>query len=294
MNEFSPGLAALLGLLEGLTEYLPVSSTGHLILLGHLLGFNGEMAITVEICIQLGAVLAVVVYEREKIKTLLSLAYIQQRELRPSTSSPASSSASQSWTSRLQQSAKKHHHLWFIIGLGAAFLPAAFVGFLAHDWIEKNLFSPKVVAVSLIVGGIIIFIVETWPKVVRITTLENIPVRSAIGVGIAQCVALIPGMSRSGSTIVGGLLLGLDRKIATEFSFFLALPTMFAATGYKLLQSYHLFTADDVFPLFIGMVVSFIVAWVVIASFLTYVKRHTLKVFAYYRIALGVALLALL
>ena len=294
MNEFSPGLAALLGLLEGLTEYLPVSSTGHLILLGHLLGFNGEMAITVEICIQLGAVLAVVVYEREKIKTLLSLAYIQQRELRPSTSSPDSSSASQSWTSRLQQSAKKHHHLWFIIGLGAAFLPAAFVGFLAHDWIEKNLFSPKVVAVSLIVGGIIIFIVETWPKVVRITTLENIPVRSAIGVGIAQCVALIPGMSRSGSTIVGGLLLGLDRKIATEFSFFLALPTMFAATGYKLLQSYHLFTADDVFPLFIGMVVSFIVAWVVIASFLTYVKRHTLKVFAYYRIALGVALLALL
>ena len=168
------------------------------------------------------------------------------------------------------------------------------MGLLAHDWIEKHLFSPKVVAVSLIVGGIIIFIVETWPKVVRISTLENIPVRSAIGVGIAQCVALIPGMSRSGSTIVGGLLLGLDRKVATEFSFFLALPTMFAATGYKLLQSYHLFTLDDVFALLIGMVVSFIVAWVVIASFLTYVKRHTLKVFAYYRVALGLALLAVL
>ncbi|MEC4672984.1 MAG: undecaprenyl-diphosphate phosphatase [Nitrospirota bacterium] len=294
MDEFSPGLAALLGLLEGLTEYLPVSSTGHLILLGHLLGFNGEMAITVEICIQLGAVLAVAVYEREKIKTLLSQAYIQQRELFQPTSSYDSSSAPQSWTSRLQLSAKKHHHLWFIIGLAAAFLPAAFVGLLAHDWIEKHLFSPKVVAVSLIVGGIIIFIVETWPKVVRISTLENIPVRSAIGVGIAQCVALIPGMSRSGSTIVGGLLLGLDRKVATEFSFFLALPTMFAATGYKLLQSYHLFTLNDVFALLIGMVVSFIVAWVVIASFLTYVKRHTLKVFAYYRVALGLALLAVL
>lgn len=294
MNEFSPGLAALLGLLEGLTEYLPVSSTGHLILLGHLLGFKGEMAITVEICMQFGAVLAVVVYERKKIKMLLSHAYREQRELRQSTSSVGPSSPPQTWTTRLQQSARNHHHLWFIIGLGAAFLPAAVVGLLAHDWIEQRLFSPKVVAVSLIVGGIIIFLVETWPKVVRISTLENIPVRSAIGVGIAQCVALIPGMSRSGSTIVGGLLLGLDRKVATEFSFFLALPTMFAATGYKLFQSHHLFTANDAFALLIGMLVSFIVAWVVIASFLTFVKRHTLKVFAYYRIALGLILLAVL
>ena len=295
MDEFSPGLAALLGLLEGLTEYLPVSSTGHLILLGNLLGFNGAMAITVQICIQLGAVLAVVVYERKKIKSLLSQAYIQQRELRQSKSTYTSSSdESPSWTALIRESAQKHHHLWFIIGLGAAFIPSAVVGFFAHDWIEEELFFPKVVAISLIVGGIIIFIVETWPQLVRISNLENIPFRSAIGVGVAQCVALIPGMSRSGSTIIGGLLLGLDRKVATEFSFFLALPTMFAATGYKFLDSYHLFTLDDALALLIGMGTSFIVAWVVIASFLTYVKRHTLKVFAYYRIVLGLALLAVL
>ena len=293
MNEFSPSLAALLGLLEGLTEYLPVSSTGHLILFGHMLGFNGDLAITVEICIQLGAVLAVVVYEREKIKAMVSQAFRQQQELlRPPVS--GGEIAQLSWRTRLERSSRQHHQLWFIFGLGAAFLPAAIVGLLAHDWVEAQLFSPKVVAVSLILGGVIIFIVETFPRVVQISTLESIPFRSAIGVGIAQCVALIPGMSRSGSTIVGGLLLGLDRKVATEFSFFLALPTMFAATGYKLLQSLHLFSADDAFALVIGMLVSFIVAWVVIASFLTYVKRHTLKVFAYYRILLGVILLAVL
>ena len=294
MDEFGPGLAALLGLLEGMTEFLPVSSTGHLILLGHLVGFTGEMAVTVKICIQIGAVLAVVVHERKKIKTLLSQAYQQQRDLLQSRPSHGSPSVLLPWTARLKVSAGKHHHLWFIIGLGAAFLPAAVVGLLAHDWIETHLFSPKVVAVSLIVGGIIIFIVETWPKVIRISTLETIPIRSAIGVGIAQCVAFIPGMSRSGSTIVGGLLLGLDRKIATEYSFFLALPTMIAATGYKLFESKHLFTADDAIALLIGMVVSFLVAWVVIASLLAYVKRHTLKVFAYYRISLGLILLAVL
>jgi len=295
MDEFTPGLAALLGLLEGLTEYLPVSSTGHLILLGHLLGFQGALATTVEICIQLGAVLAVVVYERKKIYSLLSLAYTQKRELLNTKDTRSSGSpVLASWSGILLESTKNHHQLWFIIGLGAAFLPAAIVGLVAHDWIEQRLFSPKVVAVSLIVGGIIIFIVETWPKTVQVTVLENIPFRSALGVGIAQCVALIPGMSRSGSTIVGGLLLGLDRKVATEFSFFLALPTMFAATGYKLFMSYHLFTSDDALSLLVGMVVSFFVAWIVIASFLTFVKRHTLRVFAYYRIVFGMVLLAVM
>ena len=292
MNEFTPTLAALLGLVEGLTEYLPVSSTGHLILLGHLLDFNGELAITVEICIQLGAVLAVVVYERQKITSLLSSAYRQQHQLRQAGSHTNGDRSS--WGTLIRESTKTHHQLWFLIGLAAAFVPAAIVGLLTHDWIEAHLFSPKMVAVSLILGGIIIFIVETWPRVARVSVLENIPLRSAIGVGIAQCVALIPGMSRSGSTIVGGLLLGMDRKVATEFSFFLALPTMFAATGYKLLKSYHLFTPDDAGSLLIGMVVSFLVAWIVIASFLTYVKRHTLKVFAYYRVALGLILLSVL
>ena len=181
--------------------------------------------------------------------------------------------------------------MWFLLGLGAAFIPAAVVGLLTHEWIETYLFSPNTVAISLIIGGVIILVVETWPKTVKITQLEQVGLTAAVGVGIAQCMALIPGMSRSGSTIVGGLLLGLDRKVATEFSFFLALPTMFAATIYKLAQSIHLFGADDIFALLIGMFVSFLVAWAVIASFLTYVKRHTLKVFGYYRVVLGTIIL---
>ena len=183
--------------------------------------------------------------------------------------------------------------MWFLLGLGAAFVPAAVVGLLAMDWIETHLFSPKTVAISLIVGGIIILIVETWPNPPRLlnSNKSGFPLPSALR---CQCVALIPGMSRSGSTIVGGLLIGLDRKVATEFSFFLALPTMFAATGYKLAQSFHLFSANDIFSLLVGMIVSFFVAWAVIASFLTYVKRHTLKVFGYYRIVLGALILFVL
>ncbi len=289
MEEFGPGLAVLLGMLEGLTEYLPISSTGHLILAGHWLGFTGHVAVSVEICIQLGAVLAVVAYERAKIRSLLSHANREQRELRHHLLSPASS-----FMHTVRTSTGTHHHLWFLIGLGVAFLPAALVGLLTHEWIEEHLFSPRTVALSLILGGIIILIVETWPGTVRCTALEHIGLSRAVGVGLAQCVALIPGMSRSGSTIVGGLLLGLDRKVATEFSFFLALPTMFAATGYKFVQSYHLFNAQDLLALFIGMVVSFLVAWAVIAAFLSYVKRHSLKVFGYYRVVLGTIILIVL
>jgi len=286
MEQFEPGLAVLLGLVEGLTEYLPISSTGHLILIGHWLGFTGHVATSVEICIQLGAVLAVVAYERTKILFLLREANRERRDLRRHPRPPASS-----FMHAVRTSAGAHHHLWFLIGLGAAFLPAALVGLLAHEWIEEHLFSPRTVALSLIIGGIIILIVETRPKPVRCTVLEHIGLSRAVGVGLAQCVALIPGMSRSGSTIVGGLLLGLERRVATEFSFFLALPTMFAATGYKFVQSYHLFNTQDLLTLGIGLTVSFLVAWTVIAAFLSYVKRHTLKVFGYYRVILGTIIL---
>jgi len=291
MEQFGPGTAALLGLVEGLTEYLPVSSTGHLILLGHWVGFTGDMATSVDICIQLGAILAVVVHERTKILTLLSQAnrerHIVQRQLRNATSA---------MTPRIsiRESLNTHRHLGFLIGLGAAFVPAAVVGFFAHDWIEEYLFSPHTVAVSLLIGGVIILIVETQPRGIRCTALEQVGPITAAGVGLAQCMALIPGMSRSGSTIVGGLLLGLDRKVATEFSFFLAIPTMGAATGYKLIQSAQLFSAHDALVLALGMLISFLVAWAVIASFLAYVKRHTLKVFGYYRIILGTAMLLVL
>ena len=289
MEQFGPALAVLLGLLEGLTEFLPISSTGHLILLGHWLGFTGHVAISVEICIQLGAVLAVVVYERTKILSLLSHANRERHGLRRHIQTSPSS-----LMHLLRTSATTDKHLWFLIGLGAAFLPAALVGLWAHEWIEEHFFTPRTVALSLIIGGVIILIVETWPTNVRCTVLEQIGPSRAVGVGLAQCVALIPGMSRSGSTIVGGLLLGLDRKVATEFSFFLALPTMFAATGYKFVQSWHLLNAQDVLALILGLSVSFLVAWAVIAAFLTYVKRHTLKVFGYYRVVLGTIILLLL
>lgn len=286
MEQFGPGVAVLLGLLEGLTEYLPISSTGHLILFGHWLGLTGHVAISVEICIQLGAVLAVVAYERTKILSLLSQANQERHSLRRHLQASTSSLAD-----LVRTSSGTHNHLWFLIGLGAAFLPAALVGLLAHEWIEEHLFSPRTVALSLIIGGIIILIVETWPKTVRCMVLEQIGLSRAVGIGLAQCVALIPGMSRSGSTIVGGLLLGLERKVATEFSFFLALPTMLAATGYKFVQSYHLFNAQDLLALGIGLGVAFLVAWAVIAAFLSYVKRHTLKVFGYYRVVIGTIIL---
>ncbi|MEC9006000.1 MAG: undecaprenyl-diphosphate phosphatase [Nitrospirota bacterium] len=294
MEQFGPGLAVLLGFVEGLTEYLPISSTGHLILVGHWLGFSGDIAISVDICIQIGAIMAVVFYEREKILRILHNGFQEQQEFRNGLRATTGSKHAQPWQTYLRQSAQQHPNMWFLLGLGAAFIPAAIVGLLTHDWIEEHLFSAKTVAMSLIIGGIIILVVETWPKRVTITQLKHVGLPSAVIIGVAQCVALIPGMSRSGSTIVGGLLIGLDRKVATEFSFFLAMPTMFAATGYKLIQSFHLFSANDVFALLIGMFVSFVVAWAVIASFLTYVKKHTLKVFGYYRIILGALLLLML
>lgn len=294
-QEFGPGLAAFLGLVEGLTELLPVSSTGHLILAGHVLGFTGDIAVSVDICIQLGSILAVLVYERAKIFSLLRHAIHEQKTLRQLFQvRQGEQSPSHSSTEILHQSWQNHRSLWFLVGLGVAFLPAAIVGLLSHTWIEANLFSPQIVAISLIIGGMIIVAVEMGPNRVRVSKLEEVGVRTALLIGIAQCAALIPGMSRSGSTIVGGLLSGLDRKVATEYSFFLALPTMIAATGYKLVQSYSLFNSSDAFALLIGMTVSFLVAWAVIALFLTYVKRHSLRVFAYYRMAIGTILLFLL
>ena len=162
-----------------------------------------------------------------------------------------------------------------------------FRSFIAHGWIETHLFNPHTVAASLIIGGLIILGVEAMPDRVRITRLDHIGVMTALLVGLAQCVSLIPGISRSGSTIVGGLLAGMDRKTATEYSFFLALPTMIAATTYQILKADALLTNADYAWLALGLLVSFLVAWVVIAAFLTFVKRHTLRAFAYYRVLLG-------
>ena len=277
-------MAIILGIVEGLTEYLPISSTGHLILVGHWLGFTGDVAASVEISIQLGAILAVIVYERHKLASFLSQAASEQASFR-------SSCGQGSWTSALAQSMSQHRNLWFLIGLFVAFLPAAAIGLLSHHWIETMLFNPRTVAIASIVGGVIIMAVEATKQDVRFTQLEQIGVRTAFWVGVAQCVALIPGMSRSGATIIGALLAGMDRKTATEYSFFLALPTLIAATGYKLAKSAAVFSAHDLLTLGLGMVVAFFVAWAVIAGFLNFVKRHSLVVFAYYRIAMGIVVL---
>ena len=287
MMNWGPELAVILGIIEGLTEFLPVSSTGHLILVGHALGFTGDIASNVEISIQLGSILAIIAYERAKLASLASHALREQQEFR----SLIATRGTKSWATTLQESINAQPNLWFVLGLGLAFLPAALVGFVAHKSIKAYLFSPTTVAISLIVGGVIILVVERMQSRVRVKELLQVTPRSALLVGLAQCASLIPGMSRSGSTIVGGLLAGLDRRVATEYSFFLALPTMIIATIYQMLKSQASFSQDDYVALGIGLVVSFVVAWAVIAAFLTFVQRHSLSVFAYYRMVLGVIVL---
>lgn len=287
MQTWGPELAVILGIVEGLTEYLPISSTGHLILVGHWLGFTGETAASVEISIQLGAILAVIVYERGKLASFLSQAYVEQASLR-------SCCKQESWKAALAQSMARHGNLWFLIGLFVAFLPAAVVGLLSHHWIETFLFNPRTVAIASIVGGVIIMAVEAMHKEARVARLDQIGVKTAWWVGVAQCTALIPGISRSGATIIGALLAGMDRKTATEYSFFLALPTLIAATVYKLAKSAATFSNHDLLSLGLGLIVAFLVAWAVIAGFLNFVKRHSLLVFAYYRIAMGVLVLWLI
>jgi undecaprenyl-diphosphatase len=284
-QEWGPEVAIIFGIVEGLTEFLPVSSTGHLILAGHLLGFTGALAESVEVSIQLGSILAVVAYERRKIAHLLSHAVQEQVEL--ISLLQASHARHADKVDVFIRSGEAHPNLWFLIGLVIAFLPAAVLGFLTHDWIEAHLFHPGTVAMALIIGGLIILWVEAIPRYGRVRQLEEVKIWTAVLVGLAQCAALFPGISRSGATIVGGLLVGMDRRVATEYSFFLALPTMIVATVYKMLKSYTVMTQSDVLALMLGLIVSFAVAWIVIAAFLAFVKNHSLRAFAYYRILLG-------
>jgi undecaprenyl-diphosphatase len=284
MNEWGPGLATILGIVEGLTEFLPVSSTGHLILVGHALGFDGELAASAEISIQLGAILAVIAYERHKLASVIGQAGREYQGVLAMIRTRGTTS----WSKILIASWATHPNFWFLIGLGIAFLPAAAIGFFTHNWIKSRLFTPQTVAVSSIVGGLIILAVEARRDRARVHQLEQVNLTSAFWIGVAQCASLLPGMSRSGSTIIGGLLVGLDRKVATEYSFFLALPTLIVATCYQMWKSRGVFQQDDYWALGIGMLVSFVVAWIVIAAFLSFVKRHTLRPFAYYRILMGI------
>ena len=294
MDEWGPGLAIILGIVEGLTEFLPVSSTGHLILVGHFLGFTGDVATSIDISIQLGAILAILAYERRKIAGLLSAGFHEQisfRKLLQDTQATNGSLTIKQWRTILATSMHTHRSLWFLVGLGVAFCPAAAVGLLAHSWIKANLFSPYTVAGALIVGGVVIILVEQFRFTAHTLELKQVGVRTALMVGIAQCLALFPGVSRSGATIIGGLMSGMHRTVATEYSFFLALPTMLAATSYQMFKARNLFTQEDVAALILGLFVAFFVAWAVIAALLAFVKQHTLQAFGYYRIVLGLAVL---
>jgi undecaprenyl-diphosphatase len=251
----------VLGIVEGITEFIPVSSTGHLILAGDLLGFDDEKAKVFEVFIQLGAILSVVWLYREKVFGVLT---------------------------GLSGNKKDRS---FAINVMAAFLPAAFIGLLAHKFIKAHLFNPVTVACALIAGGIAILLIEKMRHRAHVKNADRISLKQALGVGFAQCLALFPGVSRSGATIMGGLVIGFDRKVAVEFSFFLAIPTMFAATGYELLKSANTLSLSDV-PLFlVGFVTAFFSSLVVIKAFVGYVSKHDFSGFAYYRIVFGLLVL---
>ncbi|WP_333653094.1 undecaprenyl-diphosphate phosphatase [Dissulfurispira sp.] len=252
--------AIILGIVEGITEFLPVSSTGHLILAGDILDFTGDKAKTFEVFIQLGAILAVVWMYRERV--LSSIKGIGT-----------------------EKSNK------FLLNLFIAFLPAAFFGLLTHSLIKHYLFNPLTVAFALISGGIAMLVIERIVRNPVVMDIDEVSLKRALGIGLAQALSLFPGVSRAGATIMGAMCFGLDRKTATEFSFFLAIPTMFAATSYDLLKSIHNLNLSDMPVFATGFFISFFSALLVIKAFLGFVTRHTFNSFAIYRIIFGTVIL---
>jgi undecaprenyl-diphosphatase len=256
--------ALLLGLVEGATEFLPVSSTGHLILAGHALGFVGPRADAFEIIIQLGAILAVVWLYRDLLWRVA------------------------------RRGATDRESRGLLAALFVAFLPAALVGLATHHWITAHLFTPPVVIGALIAGGIAILAIEHGRPAPRIDTVMQIGLRTALWIGIAQVASLVPGVSRSGATIMGALLVGVGRPAAAEFSFLLAVPVMVAATGLELWENRHLLAGADALIFAIGFVTAFASAVVVVRWLVRFVSHRTFDVFAWYRIVFGIALLVLL
>jgi len=257
--------AIIMGLVEGFTEFLPISSTGHLILAGSLINFTGEVAKVFEIAIQAGAILAVMWEYRARIATVLGGLASDSRQQK------------------------------FVVNLIVAFLPAAGLGFLFSKAIKAHLFAPVPVALAFIVGAFVILWAERRHKVLpgshRVETVDDMNMLDAFKVGCAQCFALIPGTSRSGATIIGGMLFGLSRKAATEFSFFLAIPTLLAATVYSVIKARHDLHATDL-PLFlIGGVAAFVSAFLCVRWLLRFISTHDFTGFAWYRIVFGILVL---
>jgi undecaprenyl-diphosphatase len=250
-------IAVILGIVEGLTEFIPVSSTGHLILADTVLGVSGPASALFDVVIQVGAILAVCWAYRDRLFATLRGLGGDPRAQR------------------------------FTVNVILAFLPAAVIGALAHGFIKSVLFSPWVVAVSLIVGGVAILVIERIRPPPRVLEVDEMRIRHALKIGLCQCVAMIPGVSRSGATIVSAMLLGADKRAAAEFSFFLAIPTMIGAFAYDFYHSRSEMTADHMGIIAIGFVVSFITALIVVKAFLGYVTRHGFALFAWWRVIVG-------
>jgi len=257
--------AAIMGVVEGLTEFLPISSTGHLILAGSLLGFDDDKAKVFDIAIQTGAIFAVILVYWQKIRdTLVALPSEKQAQR-------------------------------FALNVFIGFLPAVVLGLLFGKYIKAHLFTPTIVASTFIVGGFIILWAERRqarnPQAVRVANVDDMTPLDALKVGLVQCLAMVPGTSRSGATIIGGMLLGLSRKAATDFSFFLAIPTLIGAGVYSLYKERALLSVADV-PLFaVGLVFSFLSAWLCVRWLLKFISTHSFVGFAYYRIVFGVVVL---
>jgi undecaprenyl-diphosphatase len=255
--------AAIMGIVEGLTEFLPISSTGHLILAGALLHFDDEKAKVFDIAIQTGAILAVILVYWQKIRsTIVAL--------------PSDEVAQR-----------------FALNVLVAFIPAVVLGLALGKAIKSHLFTPGVVATTFILGGLVILWAERRQQVApRINEVEEMRWTDALKLGLVQCLALVPGTSRSGATIIGGMLLGLSRKAATDFSFYLAIPTLIGAGAYSLFKERGVLSVDDL-PMFgVGLLLAFISAWLCIRWLLRYISSHSFEPFAWYRIAFGIVVLA--
>jgi len=252
--------AIFLGIIEGLTEFIPVSSTAHLVIFSQIINFHVIKNNVFEIAIQIGGIFAIAVIYYQKFNNILLNFYDKNNQK-------------------------------FFDNIALAFIPAILIGLLCHDFIKKYLFSNFVIAISLIVGGVIIILVEKFHKKFSINKIENINPPTALSIGLFQCLAMIPGVSRSGATIIGAMLLKVNRKVATEFSFFLAIPTIGSACVYDIYKNFNQLNFDNIDILITGIISSFIASILVIKWLIKYISTHDFKIFGYYRIIIGTLIL---
>ena len=269
--------AIILGVVEGFTEFLPVSSTGHLILVNRFVSFDKDFTLLFDIIIQLGAILAVLVYFWKRLWPF-------KIEKNPAGKDGENPRRQFHW-----RQDKEIINIWYKTIVGV--LPVIVLGALLGGLIEKRLFNPWTVAVALLIGGIIILFIERKNPQGKITSINNLSFKTAFFIGLVQCLSMIPGTSRSAATIIGAMVFGASRVVATEFSFFLAIPTMFAASVYSLLKYNSSLNVGQIFVLSVGFIISFIVALAVIRFLINYVQKNNFKIFGWYRIILGIIII---